>query len=205
MSQQLPDLPGEAKLYEIAEFSRPFLAEQANQINAAQSRVELAKKDFYPDFNIGAAYGFRSGSNPPPRSGQRADLLTLRLSMNVPVFAYRKQARAIDQRNSELLQRKYSFQDGGNQVKAQVAAALADYDRARQQFTLFQKGIIPQARQTVASMLAGYQVNKVDFLNLVRSQISLLKYETQYWRALSEANQSLAKLSAAVGQEVSHD
>jgi len=50
-------------------------------------------------------------------------------------------------------------------------------------------------------MLAGYQVNKVDFLNLVRSQITLFEYETQYWKALTEANQSLAQLNAAVGEE----
>ncbi|WP_338070343.1 TolC family protein [Bathymodiolus platifrons methanotrophic gill symbiont] len=66
---------------------------------------------------------------------------------------------------------------------------------------LFKNGIIPQARQTVASMLAGYQVNKVDFLNLVRSQITLYNYETQYWKALSEANQALAQLTAVVGKE----
>ncbi|MEN8261553.1 MAG: TolC family protein, partial [Pseudomonadota bacterium] len=77
--QQLPDPLPEARLYQIAETSRPLLAEQANQINAAQSRVELAKKDYYPDVTIGAAYGFRSGENPPPRNDPRADFLSLKL------------------------------------------------------------------------------------------------------------------------------
>jgi len=54
-------------------------------------------------------------------------------------------------------------------------------------------------------MLAGYQVNKVDFLNLIRSQITLFKYETRYWMALSNANQSLAKLVAAVGEETIYE
>jgi outer membrane protein TolC len=66
---------------------------------------------------------------------------------------------------------------------------------------LFDTGIIPQARQTVASMLAGYQVGKVDFLNLVRSQIIQFEYEIQYWKALTDAQQALAQLSAAVGQD----
>jgi outer membrane protein, heavy metal efflux system len=203
--QELPDTLPEAQLYQIAESARPLLAERANQINAAESRVELAKKDYYPDLNIGAGYGFRSGDNPPPRSGQRTDLLSLQLSVNVPLFTYRKQAKAVDQRSSELLQRKYSFQDERNQVKAQISAGLADYERARQQFVLFKSGIIPLARQTVSSMLAGYQVNKVDFLNLIGSQITLFNYEIRYWRALSEANQALAKITAAVGKEVIHE
>jgi outer membrane protein TolC len=54
-------------------------------------------------------------------------------------------------------------------------------------------------------MLAGYQVNEVDFLNLVRSQITLFSYETQYWRSLSVANQALARLYAAVGGEIVHE
>lgn len=205
VDKQLPEIAPESKLYQQAEASRPLLTEQANRINAAQSRLELAKKDYYPDFNIGAFYGFRSGENPAPRSDSRADFLSLKLSVNVPLFAYRKQDKAVDQRNSELLQQQYSRQDEWNQVRAQISTAIADYQRAREQFVLFDTGIIPQARQTVASMLAGYQVNKVDFLNLVRSQITLLNYETRYWKALSEANQSLAKLVAAVGDEAIHE
>ena len=54
-------------------------------------------------------------------------------------------------------------------------------------------------------MLAGYRVNKVDFLNLVRSQITLFNYETRYWLSLTTANQSLARLVAAVGEETIYE
>ncbi len=70
---------------------------------------------------------------------------------------------------------------------------------------LFETGIVPQAEQTVASMLAGYQVSEVDFLNLIRSQMTLLNYQLQYWKALSEARQALAQLEAAVGQVEIYD
>ena len=66
---------------------------------------------------------------------------------------------------------------------------------------LYDEGIIPQARQTVESMTAGYQVDKVNFLNLVRSQVSLFNYELQYWKSYTEVNQALARLQAAVGEE----
>jgi cobalt-zinc-cadmium efflux system outer membrane protein len=48
-------------------------------------------------------------------------------------------------------------------------------------------------------MFAAYQVNKVDFLNLVRAQITRYNYETQYWKALSSGWQAWARLEAAVG------
>jgi len=199
---QLPSIKQETQLYQQAETSRAILESNRQGINAAQSRLDLAKKDYLPDFNLGASYGARANT----LSGdKRADLLSLNLSMNVPIFAAQKQAKAVDQRNSELMQEKYALQDQWNKVRSQISQGYNDYRRAKDQAVLFETGIVPQARQTVASMLAGYQVNKIDFLNLVRSQITLFEYETQYWKAFTEANQSLAQLNAAVGEEAIYE
>jgi len=198
IDSQLPGIKQENLLYRQAEASRAVLEGNRQGINAAQSRLDLAKKDVLPDFNLGASYGARDNT---PSGDRRADLLSLNLSMNVPIFAAQKQAKAVDQRTSELMQEKYALQDQWNKVRSQISQSYNDYRRAKDQTVLFETGIVPQARQTVASMLAGYQVNKVDFLNLVRSQITLFEYETQYWKAFTEANQALAQLSAAVGQE----
>lgn len=198
--RDLPEPNAEAALFARAQRRRPLLARIQKQIEGAKTRIGLAKKDFLPDFKLGAAHGFRSGRNPNGTS--RTDFLSLRLSMSVPLYFATKQARAVDQRQSELIREQFQWQDTWNRVRAEISAALADYRRARQQVVLFDRGIIPQARQTVASMLAGYQVGKVDFLNLVSSQITLYNYEIQYWKTLAEARQALANLEAAVGGPV---
>jgi len=198
VASQLPILKQENLLYQQAETSRAILEGNRLGINAAQSRLDLAKKGYLPDFTVDASYGARADT---PSGSQRSDMLSLNLSMNVPIFAAQKQSKAIDQRTSELMQEKYALQDEWNKVRFQITQGATDYQRARDQVVLFETGIVPQARQTVASMLAGYQVNKVDFLNLVRSQITLFEYETQYWKAFTEANQFLAQLTAAVGKE----
>jgi len=197
IEENLPAIISEVKLYQHAENSRALLASKHNAIRAAHARLELAKKDYYPDFKLGVFYGFRRDN---PAGFERKDLLSLNLSMNIPIFAARKQTKAVEQRNSELMQQKYGLQDELNKVRSQISQSYSDFHRAKEQAVLFKTGIIPQARQTVASMLAGYQVNKVDFLNLVRSQITLLNYEMKYWQAIAEANQSLAQLMAAVGK-----
>ncbi|QPK61460.1 TolC family protein (plasmid) [Methylomonas sp. LL1] len=198
ISIQLPEIRQEDSLYQQAESSRPLLESERRGINAAQSKLELAEKDVLPDFNVEAAYGARDNM---PDGTRRSDLLSLGVSMNVPIFAGSKQNKMIDQRNSELMQQRYALQDRWNAVRSEITQSHSDYQRAKQQFVLFDTGIIPQARQTVASMLAGYQVNKVDFLNLVRSQITLFEYETQYWKAFTEAQQALAQLCANVGED----
>ena len=196
--EDLPTLQEESVLFLQAENYRALLASRRKDINAAQSRLDLAKKDFYPDFKFGAFYG---GRNDTVSGQNRADFLSLKLSMNVPIFAASKQQKAVDQRSSELMQQRYALQDQWNKVQAEISMAYSDFHQTKNQVVLFKSGIIPQARQTVASMLAGYQVNKVDFLNLVRSQITLYNYEIQYWQALTQANQALAQLTAVVGKE----
>ncbi len=202
IAEELPTVISETALYQLAEHSRALLASKHESINAARARVDLAKRDFYPDFKLGASYGFRRDG---PTGIDRADLLTLDLSMNVPIFLDRKQAKAVDQRNSELMQQKYMLQDEWNKVRAQISQSYSDFQRATEQTILFKTGIIPQARQTVESMLLGYQVSKVDFLNLIRSQIALFNHELRYWNAFAEANQALAQLTAAVGKEAIYE
>ncbi len=196
---RLPEIPVEEKLYRWAEEARPLLAQQRSRIDAARSRLDLARKDYYPDFNLNAGYGFRSGHN--TNGSALADFVTLGVSINLPIYTERKLGKAIDQRNAELLGQTYNLQGIWLQVQRTITAARADFEQARKQVSLFDTGIIPQSRQTVASMLAGYQVNKVDFLNLVRAQLTLYNYETQYWKMLAAAHQALANLAAAVGKE----
>ncbi len=202
VNEILPDLADQQVLFQLAEQSKPILAMQDNQIQAARSRVELAKKDFYPDFHAGVAYGFRSDNN---LGVSRSDFASFMVSLNLPIFTGRKQSKAVSQRSSELLGQNYKLQDLRGMIQANISITSSDYWRSREQSELFKTGIIPQAKQTVSSMLSGYQVNKVDFLNLVRAQITLYNYEISYWQKLSEANQALARVIAAVGVETIYE
>ncbi len=199
VEETLPMLSGSEQLQQQAEAIRPKLKAQSERLSAARSRVDLAKKEYAPNFKVGAVYGLRSGRDPD--GGRRADLGSIMFSMNLPLYTSSKQDRRVDQRNAERLQQQYQLHDQRNQVFSQVEQATADYHYSRERTVLFQQEIIPQARQTVDAMLAGYQVGKVDFLDLVRSQTTLYNYETQYWKALSAANQARARLIAAVGEE----
>jgi cobalt-zinc-cadmium efflux system outer membrane protein len=198
VDEKLPPLLNSVALQTHAE-EHPRLQAKRKRLDAAHSRIELAKKNYAPDFNLGAAYGLRDGENPD--GSHRADFGSITLSMNLPIFTGRKQDRAVDQRQAQWMQQKYQLQDLQNQVASNVQKAITDYQRAGEQALLFQQEIIPQAQQTVDAMLAGYQVGSVDFLNLVRSQTTLYNYETEYWKALSGANQARARLVAAVGEE----
>ncbi len=201
--EDFPSLRDEAQLMGRAVEVRPLLAAREQQLEMARLRLALAKRDYYPDFSLGVAYGLRQGDN--PNGSSRDDFMSLMFGMSLPIYTGTKQDRAIDQRNAERLGQRYALADDNNRVEAAIGRALSDYRRGREKAELFKTGIIPQAKQTVASMLAGYQVNKVDFLNVMRTQITLYNYETQYWNAFSKARQAIARLVAAVGEETIYE
>ena len=205
VGRTLGDLASEADLYLKAEQARPLIRQLETKVDAAQSRLDLAKRDYYPDFMVGLNYGDRTGMNPMPRGGARSDFVSVMLGVKVPLYTGRKQSKAVAQRGLEVQTSRYALLDERGLVRGAIVAAVTDYNRARQQLSLFETGIVPQAKQTVNSMLAGYQVSEVDFLNLVRSQMTLFNYELQYWKALSEAKQALAQLEAAVGEETIYE
>jgi cobalt-zinc-cadmium efflux system outer membrane protein len=201
----MPKVRSEAELYEVAESIRATIKAQETNVEAARSRLELAKRDQYPDFKLGVTYGERTGDNPPFMGGSRADFLSVMVGVKIPLYTGRKQSKAISQKTSELARSRYALIDERGLVRAAISASVTDYQKSQDQFDLFGRGIIPQAQQTVQSMLAAYQVSEVDFLNLVRSQMTLFNYELQYWKALSEAKQALARLEAAVGKETIYE
>lgn len=213
LMDQLPDLPmqlptvmppfsgtvaSESNLYERARLARPLLMQEKAVINASESRLALAEKEYYPDFMVGMAYGKRDED---AFGRSRKDFLSVMLSINIPLYAGSKQSEAVKQRARELAKNRYSLVDTRNMVMSSISSSVTDYEQAKEQLDLYGNGILPQARQTVESMLVGYQVNEVDFLNLVGSQITLLNYELLYWKAFTEISQSAARIRAAVGEE----
>lgn len=202
--ESLPALAPAADLIQLAERNRPSLAIERRLLRAAKARLALAEREYYPDFELGVGYAFRQGSDPGGRQ-QRPDMLSLMLSINLPLYLQTKQSKQVEQRSAEIFERKSMLQETRRAVQAAIAQHFADYQRASKQVMLFKTGIIPQARQTVASMLAGYRVGKVDFLNLVNAEITLYDYEINYWQALSQGKQSLAQIAAAVGVEALYE
>ena len=202
----LPTHPWQALTTDIAllkhkaRHNRPILQALQTQVQAADTMLKLAEKDYYPDFTLGAAYGLRQGSN-PVTARPRSDFASFMFSMSLPIYSAHKQDKAIDQRMAEKEKARFTWLDRANQVDAEIETAISDLRIAHDQVQLFEEGILPQARQTTASMLAGYQVNKVDFLNLVRAQLNEFNTDIQYWKQISLAHQAEARLSAAVGQE----
>lgn len=196
---ELPKILPVKTLQSLSLTSRPGLLALEKKTDATRTRIELARKDYYPDFTLGVAYGYRQDAQD---GRNRSDFATIRLSMNLPVWTGTKQDKAVAQRTSESLAAEHKVREFRDRVMSEIAAGVAEYSNASRQAELYQTSLIPQAEQTAAAMLKGYQVNKVDFFNVVRAQLTLYNYKITYWNYLSNAFKALAGLEAATGSSV---
>jgi len=198
VAAELPDIRSAGDLQTQSKQSRPLLAERKKAIGAAQTRLELAKKDYYPDFTVGTAYSFRQNH---PNGQSRSDFASFQIAVTLPIYIDRKQAKAVYQRQSELLKERYALNDAERKIQTEINESLALYQGSREQFELLKNSALPLAEQTITAAVAAYQVGKTDFQSVIRAENAWFDYRNQYWQTLAEAHQALAQLAAAVGKE----
>ncbi|MFN2384580.1 MAG: TolC family protein, partial [Gemmatimonadota bacterium] len=186
-------LPGRDALQRLAADHSPELRAAAARVESQRQRAALANKAALPDLDVSAGYGQRSG---------RPDMLTLMASVPLPLFRGRKQDALTAAAAAELRQLEAARDARQNDLQAQVAALHAGLVRTRQQIALFREGILPQAHAAFESALAGYPVDRVDFLTLLNSQVTLFRHDLDYDRLLADFARDLAELERIAGTEV---
>ncbi len=189
----LPGTPGVAELQRLALEHNPMVQAHVRRVAAQERSLALARKAVLPDVNVSAAYSRR------PEFG---DFFNFMVSLPLPVFSGRKQGQGVVERTALLAEHQARHHTMVNELNADIASLAAQLQRARDQLVLLNEGILPQARTSLASATASYQVGRVDFLTLLDAQVTLYRNELDYHRLLADFATDLAALERAVGTEV---
>jgi outer membrane protein TolC len=173
--------------------SNPDLRAIDFQARGAKSKIDLARKDYYPDVTLGIQ-GFDTGRQFVPN-----DPVMATASINVPIWwskyrAEEREARA----NYEAFLRQRS--DSENTLVADVKFADYKFKDADRKIALYRGALIPEAKQALEVSLQAYQTGKATYANVVDAIRNLLEFELSYERALTNREQNLAKLEMLVGR-----
>lgn len=185
------------QLAALADDNRPLLKSSRALVEKAGAGLKLAKKEYLPDFNVAFEYMQRD----PAMGSDGADMYSLGVTFNLPVQRSRRQA-AIAESNAEARMAAEELNSLKNTIQAGISDLLAQMDRRRKLADLYRTGIIPQARQSLESAVIGYRVNKVDFLSLLDSRVTLFQYEREYFDSIADYQMRKAQLEALVGKEL---
>lgn len=187
-------LPPLAELQDVAVRQSPEVREQEAMIAAQATRLELARKEVLPDFDLSLQYGQRGAGRP--------DMISALVSVPLPVFRGRKQDQLVAEANAQLAALQAERAQRQNAVRADVARLVSELERSRAQLALYVRALLPQARASLTSATASYQVGRVEFLTVLDNQATVFNYETEYFRALSDFAKNLAELERVVGKEI---
>lgn len=169
----------------------PMLKALKQEIAARRKNVELAKRDYLPDFSLKFAYGQRE---------DRLDMYTGMIEMSLPIFIQSKQERKVAEGYADVRSAQAKYDSAQNEILYMIADMGSMVQRLERKNELYRTGIIPQARLQIDTAMSAYMVNKADFMTLLDSRMKLYRYELEYHDALTEYEKSLAALEAVVGK-----
>lgn len=184
-------------LRETAFAQRPQLLALQSLVARNQKTLELARKDYYPDFDVRLSYGQRDSMLD---GSQRPDMVTMTVAINLPVW----RANKIEPRIAESLamhqQALDLYQAQSNEIAAKLRQQVATAEQNFKSARLYRTAILPQARLSVESAQAAYKVNRVDFLTLLDSQMTVFNYEISLITAIANYHKALAEIDLLIGK-----
>jgi outer membrane protein TolC len=186
------------ELQKMALEMNPTLKGMQKMIEAKEKANALAKREYYPDFKFLFAYGLRANID-----GMKQDnMLTGMMEVNIPIFYKVKQDRKVAETQADILNWEAQYRAMKNEVLFMIADMTSMVQRSERQIDLYKTGIIPQASLQINSAMSSYRVNKVDFMTLLDSQMTLYKYELEYHQALTEYEKNVASMGAVIGKQL---
>ncbi len=178
-------------LVETAIRTNPEIKMAEFEAEAAGLASDLAKKDYYPDFMVGAG--------PVQRDG-RFDTFDVMFQVTIPLWRGKYDSRATEAAyNAGSLRSKAvaeknskSFEVKGAEIRVEAA------DRMR---TLYETSLVPQVELSLESALKNYRAGKIDFLTLLDTERELKKTRLEYLKTILEYRKRVAALEKAVGED----
>jgi len=181
------------QLIQTAQQNSAKLKTQEKTVDRGQHAVDLARKEFYPDFSLGFTYVERS---------DQKDMYGIMAKAKLPLYFWRKQGPDLDGAKLNLVSAQRTKDSIASTVANNVRDAHTIATTSHRLVQLYGTAIIPQAKIALESAFAAYQVGKADFLSLVDSLVTLLEYELKYYESQTEYHKALAKLEPILGMEL---
>jgi outer membrane protein TolC len=189
------------ELFASGEASRHEVRAADALIERAKQSVSLATKNFRPDLvfgvgltNVGASRA--TGMSAPSDSGKNS--LTVSIGASVPIWRDKLSA-GVRQAGHELTAQQQSRAKLVNDLELDVRDQVIRLQTLADQMSLFQRVLIPQAREAQRSTEAAYQTGEVGVLDLLDSERVLLDVRLANERQRVDFLIALAELERAIG------
>ena len=199
-SPALPAFPMQApsvdSLIARALLTRPMIRAGLQEVAAAENASSLARREIWPDLQIGVQYGQRGAEMGTERMG------SLMIGASVPIFATSRQLRMRDEAGAMQAMATADLDAMLADTRGRISETVASLTRARNLTALYRETIVPQAEATVSSALAAYRVGRVDFMTLLDNRMAVNQYRQELVTLNAEQGMAWAELEMLLGYEL---
>ncbi len=179
------------ELNQRAEEFSPALLATAKSIDRSERSVSLAKRQYYPDFDV-TALGIRNDKI-------NDNGYQVMVGIKIPLFYETKQKQGVREALASLEGAREDFSATRQDLLFQVKDGFVQAQRAERLITILRDAIIPQATLGLQAAQAGYAVGKVDFLTLLNSLLTLQESQLELHGEMVNHEKALARLEAVTG------
>ncbi len=155
-----PPLPDSAAARADAESRSPELERARLAAAQAERRLALARRDYFPDFTIGAGVMPRGSLDP---------MWQATLSVSLPIFAGSRQSRAVAEGEARGEAEAQGVEAVRQVLRERVEERLALLSAALEANRLYRSGLLVQSEATAESTLAQYRVGRVTFASVLEA------------------------------------
>jgi outer membrane protein, heavy metal efflux system len=154
------------ELLERIRAQNPGVREQEEMVRRQGLQLELARKDFYPDFNV--QYMWQHTAE------QFRDYYMFTFGVRMPIYRSRRQRPEVAQAAEELNRSRREYEGRVQQSYFDVRDQFLQAETAARILRMHREGLIPQAAGTFKAGLAAYEANRQDFETLLTSFLDVL-------------------------------
>ncbi|MBI5676151.1 MAG: TolC family protein [Nitrospirae bacterium] len=176
------------ELIKTAYENSPEIKSRERMVRGAKAKVQMAEKEYYPDFTINANYS--------AKNKYYQDMWGLSATINIPIFYRTKQRQAVLESEASLSEARHELDD----VKFMLASNIRDnhsmLKSSERLMDLYKSGLLPKTYQSFESALAGYSTGKVEAITVISSLKAVIDYKLLYWKQFVEREKAIAKLEA---------
>jgi len=178
--------------------SHPALRAAEERLAAAEAGRSAAKLAYVPDVTAGVGYRLRAEVPMDPVAGE--DFWSFSAGVSLPLVGTAKHSRESAAAAAAVRAAEANRVDVQNELLWQLDDLEAAVAAAEEELTLYEEGILPQARAAARSTLAAYEAGKVDFASVLQAQLTVYRSEKEYAELQVRRHKAIASLEALVGE-----
>src|SRR2546422_4197988 len=158
------------ELLAAAKTNNPEIASAQQMVEKQRLQVDLAKKDFYPDFNLQYMW-----QRTDPTQFRAYYMVTL--GVRIPIYRGRRQRPELAQAEADQHRARSEYEAQTQQIAFQLRQQILGAEKSAELIKIYREGLIPHARAPLLSGMAAYQSNRQDFQALLASFLDVLKLD----------------------------